>query len=764
MVHGRAILVLLAGVAVAASAWLLGAVALSPSPAPAEPADIPAVDVGRQPPGLANAADRRQRVDTPALGSLRLRAIWDDATAAADVPLCLHPSGGDALFGVRTDRTDAGGELRFVALQPGKYYVTADRGGAEMPAILAVEAGREQQATIELAGGVLVRGIVVGPDDRPLVGADVVVTRWGGGAPVVLTSSDAAGRFQLRSVSGRAGIGARAPGFVPSLLQVLSVGAGAIVDVRIVLRGGGGSLHGRVLDRAGRPVADAVVRVGDDGDGRPVELPDGTRGVPQTPLQTRTDRDGGFALPCLPAGEQPVAVRAEALAPWRGSVQLRAGCDEELLVHLQVGASLRGSVRDGGGAAVVGADVYVGETGGLGSQWQTTGADGSFAFTGLGTGELPVRVASEHGRAATVLSSAPGAELRWDAVLSRGCTVRGRVLDNSGEPVARAAVTATNLPGGTAWGASAVSGEDGRFDLLDCAEGEPFEVAARRGTVFPELRLRQPPAGPEPLLLRLPPAASVRIRGRVVDADGAAVADVSLYPVQRGASSSPLELCDAATGAFDLGPYPAGDYALTVRAAGFVPVRLPWRPLGGDDVWNVGTLHLDRGGRLLARLSPSLPPPPVALRLAVLDADGQLVQPIELHDATGRAGPLAAGDYLLQVRGLDVACAELPFAVRTGSETVLDVPLQAAVAVDFEFADVGLDAERLRVEVRDEAGRPVLRTDVPKRPDGFRLSAAFAAGSYRLVASGNGAEGGEGSAGFAVGAGGRSRVVVRLKK
>jgi hypothetical protein len=254
----------------------------------------------------------------------------------------------------------------------------------------------------------------------------------------------------------------------------------------------------------------------------------------------------------------------------------------------------------------------------------------------------------------------------------------------------------------------------------------------------------------------------VRIRGKVVDSNGAPVANVSLYPANRIGNNSPVELPDAATGEFDLGPYPAGEYALLVAAAGFVGIRLPWRQLDKDAVWDVGTLQLDRGGSLLARLQPQMPAPPTALRLAVLDLDGTFVQRVDLQDLTGRAGPMRAGNYLLQLRGIDVACEERSFEVRSGIETVLDVPLRACVAVDFEFAIADGEVDRLRVEVRDSNKTPVLRTEVWRRPEGFLLTAGFAPGDYELGVSSKNGE--HGNATITVDASGRARVAVQLKK
>lgn len=750
------ILALLVLAAAAALGWLAW---LTLDKAPAQPAPQPAAAAhGTGPP--AAGTGRAPDLAPAALGGVLLQARYGDGAAAADVPVLLLESGGEPLFGARQARTDAAGCARFAGLPPGKYYAQAPCHGDAAPTACDVPAGAEASVTLSLPPGIALRGVVVDDAGRPVAGAAIALARWNDAVATVLTHSDADGRFAARDVGTPCGVGAFAAGLQPSPLQLLSAAAGAAVELRCELAHGGGALHGRVFDSDGRAVAGAVLRAGAPA-GRALQLlPGGVRGLSPPPRQVRTDADGRFALGGLAAGVQPVQVRAPLLAPWRGEVQVPAGGDGELVLHLQPGVALRGSVALDDGAPVAGAAVQVGEPGELAFQATATAIDGSFAFAGLPAGELRLRAdGGDSGRAETLLQAAAGQQLQWDAVLTRGLLLRGRVVDDRGAPAADVLVeaeAAASPADGAPWRGRARSGADGAFELPNCRAGVPLRLGARRRGDFAEVHLRDVLPGGPPLVLQLPPQAWVQLRGRVVGPDGAPAAEARLWP-QRRDGGVRLAGVDPATGAFALGPYPAGEYRLAVDAPGCVRLQLPWRRLAADEVWDCGALRLERGGTLRVRLPGDRQAPPPGLRLAVLSADGTLQQPLSPQ---GLAGPFGAGDYVLQVRGVDVACRELPFAIEAGAETALDLALQPGVAVDFVF-EVEAPVDLLHVDLRDAGGGPVLRTDVPRRPDGFGLTAGLAPGSYRLQARTDGGE--RGDAAVEVGGDGRARVAVRLQ-
>lgn len=127
-------------------------------------------------------------------------------------------------------------------------------------------------------------------------------------------------------------------------------------------------------------------------------------------------------------------------------------------VVLQAPVSVTGTVTDGAGAALPGAEVAVFATGTawLPSATATTGADGTYAVAGLASGSYEVRVRPPTGsglatewhqdassrQQATPLVLAPGAITTVDARLAPTAALAGRVTRTDGTPVAGARVVA----------------------------------------------------------------------------------------------------------------------------------------------------------------------------------------------------------------------------------------------------------------------------------------------------------------------------------
>ena len=77
---------------------------------------------------------------------------------------------------------------------------------------------------------------------------------------------------------------------------------GNTAEIELVLGPGGGTIDGLCVDAAGKPVADAVVIVGQ---GKVSGIP-GQDHIPPFPAVTRSGADGAFRAVGIPAGEQPV--------------------------------------------------------------------------------------------------------------------------------------------------------------------------------------------------------------------------------------------------------------------------------------------------------------------------------------------------------------------------------------------------------------------------------------------------------------------------
>jgi RNA polymerase sigma-70 factor (ECF subfamily) len=355
----------------------------TPESATAPPAAAPRAEAAS--PGAAE----REAVAAPApptTGSLLVHAVWgDDKTPAPDVLLELYRVGGDSLFDSPRQRSGADGSARFTELAPGRVFVQVQRGDSHWGGENKIVAGQQLETTIEIEAGMNCKGIVVDGKDRPIGGADVLVTGWTGGEALVLARTAADGTFALRALGTHCHVGASAPGYSPSPMRQFTAGKGAEVELRIVLAEPGAALSGVVLDPQNHPVAGAVVRAGSR-EQKMRTLPDGGTGMAWQPQLVRTDAVGRFSFASVEPGKLPLAVRARGLAPWHQDVELQAERPNEVTVRLLSGVTLVGSVRDAAGAAVAGVEVNIGDWDDIGHRRVPTAVDGTFRADGLAPG------------------------------------------------------------------------------------------------------------------------------------------------------------------------------------------------------------------------------------------------------------------------------------------------------------------------------------------------------------------------------------------
>ena len=180
---------------------------------------------------------------------------------------------------------------------------------------------------------------------------------------------------------------------------------------------------------------------------------------------------GGKASAALPEGAT-VTVEARFGALTGASFPTR---DAEIVVSLCDPATVEGRVVDRRGEGVVGARVTLEP----GEDEAVTDATGAFALTAPFLLAARVVADSEGRRAVVVLPTLrPGERREVLLTLGEGRTVRGRVLDPRGKPVADARVTARD-PSRRSVG-TAMSDAEGRF-ALDGAPEERLTLVARAG-------------------------------------------------------------------------------------------------------------------------------------------------------------------------------------------------------------------------------------------------------------------------------------------
>ncbi|MGW3337907.1 MFS transporter [Streptomyces sp. NPDC001009] len=255
------------------------------------------------------------------------------------------------------------------------------------------------QARSPHAAGIAVCGTVQHPDGTVVPRAaltliDVAGVQIGRGA------SGDDGRYALATPGpGSYVLIAAAGGHQP---QAVSVTVGERpVELDVVL-GGAGRLAGAVLTADGSPVRDATVTL--------------TNVHGEVVASTRSGREGGYVITELVAGEYTLAASAPAFRPAALPVSVQASRETRQDVELAGGAVLKGTVRAGGGRPVEDARVTLLDAAGNVVDTLTTGADGTFRFIDLSSGEYTV-IAAGYPPVATVLQVAGGGRTERDLQL-----------------------------------------------------------------------------------------------------------------------------------------------------------------------------------------------------------------------------------------------------------------------------------------------------------------------------------------------------------
>ncbi|MCX5561887.1 MFS transporter [Streptomyces sp. NBC_00038] len=258
---------------------------------------------------------------------------------------------------------------------------------------------RIPHARTSYAAGIPVCGTVQHPDGTVVPRAaltliDVAGQQIGRGA------SGEDGRYALSTPgSGSYVLIAAAGGHQP---QAVSVTVGERpVELDVVL-GGAGRLAGSVLTADGTPVREAIVTL--------------TNVHGEVVATTRSGREGGYVITELVAGEYTLAASAPAFRPAALPVTVQAARETRQDVELAGGAVLRGTVRAGGGRPVEDARVTLLDAAGNVVDTLTTGADGTFRFVDLSSGEYTV-IAAGYPPVATVLQVAGGGRTERDLQL-----------------------------------------------------------------------------------------------------------------------------------------------------------------------------------------------------------------------------------------------------------------------------------------------------------------------------------------------------------
>jgi len=618
------------------------------------------------------------------------RVVDEQGLPVAGAELTLTATDQDTTPGPRlafSAVSDAGGSFRLPHVSAGRFELQAARPGfatAFVSGILIPESDPQADlGEVTLLPGAAIEGIVVDERDRPVQGAHVVLTPFGadgfpGEERVVLSrepvDTGADGRFRIADLPRGARIGIQVvhDELASADLPGVEIPTAQPLRIRLVRPR---SVEGRVTDGLGEPVAGARLYLG-EGSGAPIG-----GGWERRPAHATTDPAGRFVLPGAKPGTAHVTVVASGYKTRQSPIQVpQEGQAPPVEIALEPGTFLEGFVRDGRGASVSRASVFVQGPDPMSVRMAVpTDDEGHYEISDLEPGPLEVQATVSGGPSASVALEVRPGRNRLDLRLPDGTEVSGRVVDSLGAPVAGASLSLRPAPGeGEASmifrpDSRAVSAADGSFLLQGVPDGEYRLLGTRQGfapATMPEIRVDGAPvAGLE---LRLGPGTV--IRGRLLGFDPLAASRVKVWAFSPDAAASlegvvdpagTYRIQDAAPGQWDLAAY--------FGTTGVVTARVEVSP---GEVEVVQDLEFPSGftltGRVLLDRSPLS-----GAQVLVHSTDPEKPgggQRETAHDGTFRLERLPAGTYELVVMLPGGSTHSEKIDIRGDEEITVEVP------------------------------------------------------------------------------------------
>lgn len=555
--------------------------------------------------------------------------------------------------------------------------------------------------------GCTLRGVVRDERESPIEGATISFNGWHE------AQSDPKGRYELPIGTGAAvrPVLAYAPGFRQSL-NTIAVPEGAREHVLDLVLSPGASITGRVVDGAGDPISGVEVRT--SGSFR----------------RHASDNEGRFVLDHLEPGSKH-QVTAESRAYGVASTIADAG--EDVTLTLSPGLRVAGRVRDPSGRPIAGAAVgiYAQSSGVRTRAWSAR--DGSFAVTGLSAGELEL-VVRRRGFAHAVIPLALTSDRDGLLVdLTPGRSVRGKVLDDRGAPIAGVSifVNLERMVMARTASSSVASAADGGFEH-HAVPSEPCTIHAYKDG-WQSLAHTLDGLGDVEVELRMTRAAG--LAGRVLDAvtrKPVPEFNVTALPIPTTARLEPVHFA-APDGTWSMRGQRIKDgleFEIVVRAPGYAPGRIVAIATASPDPERAVVL-LAKGVVLTGSVLDAVTGAPIAG--AGLAVQGE-IQRGTTTDAAGRFSieDLGPGPTSLLVRAQErpvlVHTLEIPAAAATH-----EIEIRVGPGVTVQGRLVGFDGLRhahVLLDMGDDSA------NVPVAADGSFAVTRVGPGTRSLYLSG----------------------------
>jgi hypothetical protein len=507
--------------------------------------------------------------DEQPVGDITVRAVPSQAWAGP-----WHPSATSA----------ADGSFAIEGVEPGLYRLVAEgwrrRGSGEQLLEVGVATSIDG-VVVRVAGALRVAGRVERGDGAPCVQGNVTLGPTQDSdstVPILYSEIKGDGAVEFNSVTaGRYQVSVLCLG---NLLQsgptVVAVAQEDVTGIVWQVAGGIG-LNVTVVDGGDRPVPGATVRL---------ELPT-PAGTPTQMMMLTTDSRGRYEYPRM---LEPGSYKLSPTAGYHGppvAVELRAGTETaDATLRLEGSAAIVATVKtadgelvDGVTVVAVAADADAGVT-----RFQRRAQSGRIAAP-LGRGQYRVgplepgsyEVDVEDRVNAPVAAKEPtGTMIRVaqsvqqvTVTLDRGSAIRGRVVDDRGDPVAdvwvsaladsggdpkRQVADATFLSAAQSPGQRSLTNLEGRFELRGLAADGRFMVRAEQATGSACMQRSVSP-GTE-VALQLPGLGS--LKGRVTDPAGRPVHEFSIQATHVDSGKTRSVAVTSPDGSWSMDKVPAG--------------------------------------------------------------------------------------------------------------------------------------------------------------------------------------------------------------
>jgi RNA polymerase sigma-70 factor (ECF subfamily) len=437
--------------------------------------------------GVVHPPSEPEAAEVPAdlSGSVLVRVVsGESGLPVQGVTVSLYSSGASKWYDSRKSSTNERGEVLFAGQPVARTQVTAWRMGLNEENAPAervdIGAGTTSDVTLRLAGGERIFGVVVDELDRSVAGAEIWLSE-GNGFPSIAQFTgyaDQQGRFEIPHTMGLQGVSARAEGMEPSVQHMPGLFKihDPEVGVKLVLKGQGGVLSGRIVTPAGDAIAGAVVRIerqGAKSPGYPIEV-EGGFVYSAAALELRADENGAFTTATMGSGSFTVAARGRTTSIAEREVVVAPGGSVDFEVVLRSAGSLSGMVTDHLGAPVADAGISAHSIDwSLGESETLTDSAGRYSLPNLPTGpvDISVFVSDDKPGLQQTVQIHPESKTAWSPSLPAPLAIVGRALSRDGLPLPGFEVRGRTPDGEGPMAQFQVDvEEDGRFEAPSCLD------------------------------------------------------------------------------------------------------------------------------------------------------------------------------------------------------------------------------------------------------------------------------------------------------